>query len=227
MRRQLFKEIDEDYDDNVVNKNNIRWNREHSLEHKNSDYDYRFWLQYQVEEISAGNRSMDLTESRTKEFHDALSELSSLTLKVAEALYSMSNDVVNTDSNPTKQHPLTHLIELNRMMVNDSNTTMGLGQIVRVKEKSLSQFIHENFSFEKDSGGKSLEYIKKKPLFYHLANTMLQVYFKSIRKSTKLRSFKDNDELIEALNELGYEDTEGKTKKELKQELKDQLLVTN
>ena len=185
------------------------------MEHKNSDYDYRFWLQYQVEEISAGNRSMELTESRTKEFHDALSELSSLTLKVAEALYSMSYDVVNTDSNQQNNTHLRHLIELNRMMVNDSNTTMGLGQIYRVKEKSLSQFIHENFSFEKDSGGKSLNYIKEKPLFYHLANTTLQVYFKSIRKSTKLKSFENKDDLIKALNELGYANTEGKTKKEL------------
>ena len=84
--QKTFEQIDKDYEDNVVNKNKIQWNREHSLEHKNSDYDYRFWLQYQVEEISAGNRSMLLSESRTQEFHDALSKLSSLTLKVAEEL---------------------------------------------------------------------------------------------------------------------------------------------
>ena len=110
----------------------------------------------------------------------------------------MSYDVENTDSRPNKKHPLTHLIELNRMMVNDSNTTTGLGRIYCVKEKSLSQFIHENFSFEKDSGGKSLKYLKKKPLFYHLANTTLQVYFKSIRKSTKLKKF-NKSQLIKKL----------------------------
>ena len=226
--RKLFKEIDEDYDANAANKDDIRWNREHSLDNKNSDYDYRFWLQYQSEEISAGNRSMQLMKSRSKEFRDAMSKLSDLTVEVAENLYSMSYDVVNTDSKTSKLHPLAHLIELNRLMLKESNTTTkGLGEIILQRTKTWSYVMDINFSFEKDNGGKNLEYLKEKPLFYHLANTMLQVYFKSIRKSTKLRTFKNNDELIEALNELGYEDTEGKAKKELKQELKEQLLITS
>ena len=225
--RKLFKEIDEDYDTNAPNKDDIRWNREYSLDNKNSDYDYRFWLQYQGEEISAGNRSMHLIKSRSKEFRDAMSKLSDLSVEVAECLYSMSVDTVNTDSKPTRAHPLANLIELNRLMLKESNTTTtGLGQIIVQKTTTWSYVMDINFSFEKDYGGKNLEYLKEKPLFYHLANTMLQVYFKSIRKSTKLKKFNKN-QLIKKLAKFYDEnDLQGKSKKELSQKLINQLMIS-
>ena len=83
----------------------MRWFREHTLNSEGSDYDYRFWLQYQVEEISAGNRSMRLLKSRSKEFNDTLSKLADLTLKVAENLYEMANDVVSNEIT-NNIHPL-------------------------------------------------------------------------------------------------------------------------
>ena len=225
--RKLFKEIDEDYDTNAPNKDDIRWNREYSLDNKNSDYDYRFWLQYQGEEISAGNRSMHLIKSRNKEFRDAMSKLSDLSVEVAECLYSMSVDTVNTDSKPTRAHPLANLIELNRLMLKESNTTTtGLGQIIVQKTTTWSYVMDINFSFEKDYGGKNLEYLKEKPLFYHLANTMLQVYFKSIRRSTKLKKFNKN-QLIKKLAKFYDEnDLQGKSKKELSQKLINQLMIS-
>ena len=48
--RKVFKEIEEDYQNHVSNKDDIRWNREHSLENKNSDYDYRFEVTISVVE---------------------------------------------------------------------------------------------------------------------------------------------------------------------------------
>ena len=226
--RKLFKEIDEDYDYNVSNKDNIRWNREHSLDNKNSDYDYRFWLQYQVEEISAGNRSMRLLKSRSKEFRDAMSKLSHLSVQVAENLYSMSEKVINTDSKATKIHPLAHLIDLNEMLAKASNETVGL-RFDMSQDLTLFHMINNNFAYERDFGIggllKNNKILKEKPLFYHLANTTLQVYFKSIRRSTKLKRF-SKKELIKILAELDYHEVEGKKVKELRLELTNQLLAT-
>ena len=78
--KALFNEIEEIYTTKVSNLGDMRWFREHTLDAEGNDYDYRFWLQYQVEEISAGNRSMRLLESRSKEFRNALSKLSDLSL---------------------------------------------------------------------------------------------------------------------------------------------------
>ena len=149
--RKVFKEIEEDYQNHVSNKDDIRWNREHSLENKNSDYDYRFWLQYQVEQISAGNRSMRLMKSRSKEFRDAMSKLSHLTVQVAENLYSMSNKVINTDSKATKIHPLAHLIELNQMLAKASNDTVGF-RFDMSQDLTLFHMINSNFAYERDFG---------------------------------------------------------------------------
>ena len=226
--RKVFKEIEEDYQNHVSNKEDIRWNREHSLENKNSDYDYRFWLQYQVEQISAGNRSMRLMKSRSKEFRDAMSKLSHLTVQVAENLYSMSDKVINTDSKATKIHPLAHLIELNQMLAKASNETVGL-RFDMSQDLTLSHMINSNFAYERDFGiggsTRNNKFLEEKPLFYHLANTTLQVYFKSISRSTKLKRF-NKKELIKILAELDYHEVKEKKVKELRQELSNQLLKT-
>ena len=56
--KAMFEQIHDDYSTSphitTENKNDMRWLREHSLLTSGNDYDYRFWLQYQVEEICAG-----------------------------------------------------------------------------------------------------------------------------------------------------------------------------
>ncbi|MCH1482217.1 MAG: hypothetical protein L7T81_08270, partial [Candidatus Poseidoniaceae archaeon] len=169
--KAMFEQIHDDYNTSPhitkENKSDMRWLREHSLMTSGNDYDYRFWLQYQVEEISAGNRSMRLVKSRSKEFRDAMLKLSKLTIKVSEHLHSMSCDVINSETTDNI-HPLAYLIEVNDKVANDEIPN------------TLDTIMRKNFQYEinsKDNG--LINHIKEKPLFYHLANSMLQVFFKS------------------------------------------------
>ena len=211
--RALFEEVEEIYATEVSNQGDMRWFREHTLNSEGSDYDYRFWLQYQVEEISAGNRSMRLLKSRSKEFNDTLSKLADLTLKVAENLYEMANDVVSNEIT-NNIHPLSYLIELNDKVKND----------IIIRNKVIS--IH--FQYERDCNNNRItKFVEDKPLFYHLSNTMLQVFFKSIRKSTKLKYFNNKQELIDALAELDFDDIDGKSIDDLLVDMRNVLLAIN
>ena len=211
--RALFEDIEDIYATEVNKQGDMRWFREHTINTEGSDYDYRFWLQYQVEEISAGNRSMRLLKSRSKEFNDTLSKLADLTLKVAENLYEMANDVVSNEIT-NNIHPLSYLIELNDKVKND----------IIIRNKVIS--IH--FQYERDCNNNRItKFVEDKPLFYHLSNTMLQVFFKSIRKSTKLKYFNNKQELIDALAELDFDDIDGKSIDDLLVDLRNVLLAIN
>jgi len=211
--RALFSEIEEIYANQVSNQGDMRWFREHTLNTEGNDYDYRFWLQYQVEQISAGNRSMRLLKSRSKEFNNTLSKLADLSLKVAENLYQMANDVVSNEIT-NKNHPLSYLIELNDKVKND----------IIIRNKVIS--IH--FQYERDCNNNRItKFVEDKPLFYHLSNTMLQVFFKSIRKSTKLKYFNNKQELIDALAGLDFVDVDGKSIDDLLVDMRNVLLANN
>ena len=213
--KAMFEQIHDDYNTSphitTENKNDMRWLREHSLLTSGNDYDYRFWLQYQVEEISAGNRSMRLVKSRSKEFRDAMSKLSKLTIKVSEHLHSMSLDVINSETTDNI-HPLAHLFEVNDKVANDEIPN------------TLDTIMKKNFQYEINSKNNGLiNYIKEKPLFYHLANSMLQVFFKSIRKSTKLKYFENKQQLIDALADINYTDVDDKTNEQLLSIMRNEL----
>ena len=209
--RALFREIEEIYATQVSNQGDMRWFREHTVNTEGNDYDYRFWLQYQVEEISAGNRSMRLLKSRSKEFNNTLSKLADLSLKVAENLYQMANDVLSNEIT-NNIHPLSYLIELNDMVKHD----------IIIRNKVIS--IH--FQYERDCDNNRItKFVEDKPLFYHLSNTMLQVFFKSIRKSTKLKYFNNKKELIDALAELDFHDVDGKSIDDLLDDLGNELVI--
>ena len=213
--KAMFEQIHDDYNTSphitTENKNDMRWLREHSLLTSGNDYDYRFWLQYQVEEISAGNRSMRLVKSRSKEFRDAMSKLSKLTIKVSEHLHSMSLDVINSETTDNI-HPLAHLFEVNDKVANDEIPN------------TLDTIMKKNFQYEINSKNNGLiKYIKEKPLFYHLANSMLQVFFKSIRKSTKLKYFENKQQLIDALADINYTDVDDKTNEQLLSIMRNEL----
>ena len=211
--RNEVKRIEEEYQKHAKNIGDMRWLREHCLETEGSDYHYRFWLQYQVEQISAGNRSMRLLKNRSKEFNDAMSKLSHLTLEVAENLYTMSRDVVDSDVT-NNIHPLAYLIELNDRVKSDI--------IILNNVKDL------HFQYERDCNNNTVKkYVEQKPLFYHLSNTMLQVYFKSIRKSTKLKFFKNKDELLATLADLDVIASEKETFNELLSRLSNELLLAH
>lgn len=210
--REQFKEIDHQFQTFVNQRGDMRWFREHTLNQKSNDYDYRYWLQYQVEEISAGNRSMRLLRSRSKEFRDAMSKLSTLSMDVAEILYSMCYDVVNSEIT-NNIHPLAHLIEIN--------------DTVRSEARTLFRVRTNHFQFEDNSDNEGLkQYIEQKPLFYHLANATLMVFFKSIRRSTRIKNLRPKQALVDALQGFAITDVEGKTANEL-QEIFEHQLHTN
>ena len=170
--RNEVKRIEEDYEKHAKNIGDMRWLREHCLETEGSDYHYRFWLQYQVEQISAGNRSMRLLKSRSKEFNDAMSKLSHLTLEVAENLYTMSRDVVDSDVT-NNIHPLAYLIELNDRVKSDI--------IILNNVKDL------HFQYERDCNNNVVkQYVEQKPLFYHLSNTTVSYTHLTLPTSPKV-----------------------------------------
>ena len=68
-----YQEIDRLYESKIGPNHDIRWNRELTLETKENDYDYRFWLQYEVENMSSGNRSMRLLLDKNNEYEIAVS----------------------------------------------------------------------------------------------------------------------------------------------------------
>ena len=80
-----YQEIDRLYESKLGSNHDIRWNRELTLETKENDYDYRFWLQYEVENMSSGNRSMRLLLEKNNEYEIAMAKLSQLSLIFAEA----------------------------------------------------------------------------------------------------------------------------------------------
>ena len=211
--RNEVKRIEEEYERHAKNKSDMRWLREYCLETEGNDYNYRFWLQYQVEQISAGNRSMRLLKNRSKEFNNAMLKLSHLTLEVAENLYTMSYDVVNSEVT-NNIHPLAYLIELNNRVRSDI--------IILNNVKEL------HFQYERDCDNNIVkQYVEEKPLFYHLSNTMLQIYFKSIRKSTKLKFFKNKDELLATLANLDVIAANDETFDELLNRLRNELLLAH
>ena len=85
-----------------------------------------------------------------------------------------------------------------------------------------------HFQYERDCNNNTVrQYVEQKPLFYHLSNTMLQVYFKSIRKSTKLKFFKTKDELLATLADLDVIASKQETFNELLSRLSNELLLAH
>ena len=67
-----YQEINRLYESKLGSNHDIRWNRELTLETKENDYDYRFWLQYEVENMSSGNRSMRLLLEKNNEYEKTI-----------------------------------------------------------------------------------------------------------------------------------------------------------
>ena len=121
--------------------------------------------------------------------------------------------VINSDVT-NNIHPLAYLIELNNRVKSDI--------IILNNVKEL------HFQYERNCDNNIVkQYVEEKPLFYHLSNTMLQVYFKSIRKSTKVKFFQNKDELLETLTHLGVIASKDETFDELLNRLRNELLLAH
>ena len=119
-----------------------------------------------------------------------------------------SDEIVHEDD----YDKVKKLIELNDKVKND----------IIIRNKVIS--IH--FQYERDCNNNRItKFVEDKPLFYHLSNTMLQVFFKSIRKSTKLKFFNNKKELIDALAELDFHDVDGKSIDDLLDDLGNELVI--
>ena len=204
-----YQEIDRFYESKLGSNHDIRWNRELTLETKENDYDYRFWLQYEVENMSSGNRSMRLLLEKNNEYEIAMAKLSQLSMKLSVFLLEMCKDMARQDR-ASDSNPLSHLITINNEVKND----------VIFYSKIEQRF----FAFEAShSNNKLKQHIRDLPLFYHFSKEALIVFLKTMRVSTKLRFFQNKEEIEDSLASLDFHDTEHKTNRELIQVLRSLL----
>ena len=186
------------------------WKREFSIKDKGNDYDFRFWYQYEIENMASGKRSTRFLKDQSTEYQTAMKTLCSLSMEVSEVLRSMCEDAMKSER-ADNISPISHLIEMNDKIKND------------FKVFGLAQADHLSFELENYGKKKKYEtkwdYIQQNILFYYLAKEALIVFFKSIRPTEKFRHMKKS-ELIEELKGLDFHDVDGKTIRELEKEFK-------
>ena len=206
----IFSQIEDRFKRKVVGKEDENlWKREFAVKDKGNDYDFRFWYQYEIENMASGKRSMRFLKDQSSEYQTAMRTLCSLSMKVSKVLRSMCEDAMKSDR-ADNISPISHLIEINEKIKNDE-LSLDYAQIIFLP-------------FEKQFYGRKIkhdlhEYINENPLFYHLAKETLIVFFKSIRPTEKFRYMKKS-ELIEELNGFDFHDVDGKTNRELVKEIK-------
>ena len=207
----IFSQIEDRFKRKVDGKGDENlWKREFAVEDKGNDYDFRFWYQYEIENMASGKRSMRFLKDQSSEYQTAMRTLCSLSMKVSKVLRSMCEDAMKSDR-ADNINPISHLIEMNDKVISDFSV-FGLAQA-----RHLS-FELENYG-EKKKYETKWDYIQQNILFYYLAKEALIVFFKSIRPTEKFRYMK-KAELIEELKGLDFHDVDGKTNRELKKEIK-------
>ena len=204
----IFSQIEDQFKRKVDGKGDENlWKREFAVKDKGNDYDFRFWYQYEIENMASGKRSMRFLKDQSAEYQTAMRTLCSLSMKVSKVLRSMCEDAMKSDR-ADNINPISHLIEMNDKVISDFYV-FGKAQI-------------RYFSFEQLDYGRENplnKHIQENPLFYHLAKETLIVFFKSIHPTEKFRHMK-KAELIEELKGLDFHDVDGKTNRELKKEIK-------
>ena len=214
--KKKFDEIEEEkkiLEEASLGSKDIRFFRQHVIANKNSDYDYRYWLQYEVESMAAGKRSMRILTERDTEYEQAMEKLYKLSLKVSEFLIKNCN--MNRQKNLDKNTDAFILLKKwNDVVVNDN----------KYFEYAKGEFFCEELGLE-DSDLK--EHINNNPLFYLLSRESISVLFKDLNQITKLKNIdkirKEKDVLKQDLPNIDFERAEGVTKKDSDISLREQL----
>jgi hypothetical protein len=204
--KEKFGEIEE-YRKSHVEEEDIRFFRKHLLEHKDNDYDYRYWLQYGVEEMSAGNRSMRILTERDREEEKATDELYRLTQKLSTSIYKFTKGS-RLKGESTKK-AFAKIFKWNNEIAKDEDH-LSLLFDKNIPENSIKLLQSENRWAE----------IKSQPLFWLIARETWIAYFQTINE---IENLKPIGCLKDQLAKINIADHESLTNKELKRSIWDEL----
>ena len=207
-----FDEIEETRQKAGLGSKDIRFFRQYVIDNKQSDYDYRYWLQYEVESMAAGQRSMRILTERDTEYEQAMKKLYELSLNISKSLVSLSeNNRQDTLSDNSDAFLL--LKEWNDSVIKDEE------YFKHIKNSRLgAEFKSIDFELQ--------NHINSNGLFYLIAKESVSVLFKNLNQVRRLRSLKKirNDKKSkEYLPNVGFEIDEGMTKKDSDRDLRAQL----
>ena len=212
--KKKFEEIDDARQKVAIESNSedIRFFRQHVINNKRSDYDYRYWLQYEVESMAAGKRSKRILTERDTEYEQAMKKLYELSLDISNSLVSIHNN--NRQPNLTEStNAFLLLKEWNDYVVGDD---------VFFNLIKKSRFAGE-FEF---SDSELQNQINDNPLFYLIAKESVSVLFKSLNQVRRLRGLnkiRSEEKSKKYLPNIDFERAEGVTKKDSDRSLRAQL----
>lgn len=203
---QMYNRINADYENLKIQDKDIRWYRQHSILETGSDYDYRYWLQYEIEKMASGERSMKdfAGHERDGEEVDAMKKLYELSFRFSEALVKLAEDQHKRES--FKKNPLGNLYIWEKKILSDDEINNRVGELFDQDKKALNpDYIQmpsytPNLSIDYDDP--TTRFIDEHPIFYDISKEVVKILFKTINKATYLRKFKKN-ELISVLKSLG------------------------
>ena len=201
--RDYFERVQTKFEEKK--EKDIRWYRKHAIDTTGSDYEYRFWLQYEVEKMGAGERSIKILNDLDNEYETAMRVMDSLLEKFASAFASDCSNLAKK----TTLEALGKLWHKNKSLVESKP----------VLEKFLKQKFGREVKRNDDNFRKKLE---EYPLFFYFGRITLQRVFKLVRPVEYLPR-KTKSELVDLLNELDIKSTNKQTVKELYSMLYEQL----
>jgi hypothetical protein len=198
----LQKRINHDYENLKIQDNDIRWYRQHSIHGKKSDYDYRYWLQYEVEKMASGERSMKgFADDKDKEYEDAMGKLYELSFEFSKALVELAEDQHKRES--FKKNPLGNLYIWEKKILSDDEINNRVKKLFGQDRDFWNPFLsNPSFGSGYEPDGDVTRIINEHPIFYNISKEVVKILFKTINKATYRRGLKKN-ELISVLKSLG------------------------
>ena len=211
--RQMHKRINHDYENLKIQDNDIRWYRQHSIHGKKSDYDYRYWLQYEVEKMASGERSMEsFADDMDKEYEGAMGKLYELSFGFSKALVELAEDQHKRKT--FAKSPLGNLYIWEKKILSDDEINERAGERFDQDRKFWDPFHKHPIIHSDCEVGEEVTLIDEHPVFYDISKEVIKILFKTINKATYLRKFKKN-ELISELKSLDIKIELPLTKKKL------------
>ena len=213
--KKKFEEIDQARKNAGLGSKDIRFFRQHVIDNKGSDYDYRYWLQYEVESMAAGKRSKRILKERDTEYEQAMKKLYELSLNISKSLVSLSEKNSQISLTGANKNAWLLLKEWNEQAATDQISS----KYIKMDKRFDAEFESEDSELQNQ--------IKENPLFYLIAKECISVLFKSLNHVSRLRSLKkireEKNELKQFLPNIDFEIKQGETKKDADRFLRVQL----
>ena len=213
--KKKFDEIDQARQEAGLGSKDIRFFRQHVIDNKQSDYDYRYWLQYEVESMAAGQRSMRILTERDTEFEQAMKKLYEYSLNISKSLVSLSERNSQKELTRANKNAFGLLKIWNNAIAEDQTSF----KLLKNSKRFDAEFESEDSELQNQ--------IKENPLFYLVAKECISVLFRSLNQVRRLRSLKkireEKDELKQYLPNIDFEVKQGETKKDADRSLRAQL----